>query len=466
MADDSNVALDAAPTASDLADATQAEALNNDFIKRQQQLLYTDPDAFYGKQGEDALAATPGILDRLQRLRQEIFDAALTPGIRQRLGSALDSHMVFTRESVLRHTRREALAYRAATARNRVDLLTKQAGLDYNDPDSVALYADMADGAARVHARATDGDPDATAQAAISSIWRNAIESALARDDAGAAGTLHQQATDALSPADNAIVANQIAAAQKHLTGQTYTSGLPLPVPNPAEPLDAERALAAIDAAHQAATSRNAADFVDDPNQQATNKHFIDVRFGTAKRAVVRRKADLDAKVADWLAQPGQTERPPLAVWTQLSPNDQRAVDAVLVRNAGPSFSVAESPLDDQFAQSIPPSFFARPPVIPEVPRQLKVPVPGLSGKEGATDTPSFGKGIRPFVGEKGEAAAERVMDKQWGEGRWRSDPDRMKEFRKLQKYYDRHFQDPSPRKSLPPSYDEPGDIPGGERIA
>jgi len=41
-----------------LADATQAEALNNDFIERQQRLLCTDPDAFYRRQGEDALAAT------------------------------------------------------------------------------------------------------------------------------------------------------------------------------------------------------------------------------------------------------------------------------------------------------------------------------------------------------------------------------------------------------------------------
>ena len=97
MANDfSSSTLDAAPTASDLADATQAEALNNGFIEKQQQLLYTDPDAFYGKRGEDALAATPGILHRLQDLRQETLDAAPTPAIRRRLGSARPSTVTWS----------------------------------------------------------------------------------------------------------------------------------------------------------------------------------------------------------------------------------------------------------------------------------------------------------------------------------------------------------------------------------
>jgi hypothetical protein len=334
-----------------LADATQAEALNNQFIDRQQQLLYTEPDAFYRQQGEDALVATPGILDRLEDLRQETLDAAPTPGIRQHLATSLDGHMVVTHDNVLRHTRREAKAYRAATAQNRIDLLGQQAALDANDPASVALYAQAADGAAREHARVTDTDPDTKARTAASSVWRLAIESALARDDAATADTLHGDAGDALAPGDAAAVAAQRNAAREAAAGRAYAQGLALPAPDPAQPLDAQQALADVDTAHQAATAQNAQEFADNSDQQSTNqpahgrhgarRMFIDVRFGTAKRDVLQDKAGLDAKVADWLGQTDpngnpQTKRPPVALWTRMLPDDKKAADVVLAQNALP----------------------------------------------------------------------------------------------------------------------------------
>jgi len=364
-------------SASDLADATQAEALNNNFIERQQQLLYTDPDAFYGKQGEDALTATPGILDRLQDLRQEMLDVAPTPGIRQRLTRSLDGHMIFTRDNVLRHTRREAKAYQAATAQKRIDLLGTQAALDYSDPESVATYAEAAAHAGRAQALATDSDPDDTVAAAASSVWRNAIAGALARNDANTASALHRQAADALRPSDAAALANQMAAAQENLTGQTYAAGLPLPSPDPAAPLDAEQALADIDAAHQVATAQNATEHGDNPSQQATNQHFIDIRFGNARRDVEQSGADLDQAVNNWLDQPDtdgtpQTERPPLGLWTRLLPDVQRAVDAVLSRNArrgtDQNLILASSTDDDEEEAKGPPG--DRPIHAPTLPEQ------------------------------------------------------------------------------------------------
>ena len=59
-------------------DLTQAEAINNGFIGAQQRLLYTDPNAFYGKTGEDALLAMPGILDQLQDLHRHTLSLAPT----------------------------------------------------------------------------------------------------------------------------------------------------------------------------------------------------------------------------------------------------------------------------------------------------------------------------------------------------------------------------------------------------
>jgi hypothetical protein len=58
------------------------------------------------------------------------------------------------------------------------------------------------------------------------------------------------------------------------------------------------------------------------------------VRFGQKKRDAIQAKADLDDVVNDWLAIPGQTERPPLDLWIRLRPDQQQAVDLVLAKNA------------------------------------------------------------------------------------------------------------------------------------
>ncbi len=81
---------------------------------------------------------------------------------------------------------------------------------------------------------------------------------------------------------------------------------------------------------------------------------------------------------------------------------------------------------------------------------QFKIPAEGLSGKEGATNVPSWARGLRPRVGKSGGEEARRAMDNRWGKGKWKKIPDRKSEFRKIQKYFDRHFQDPPPPADVP----------------
>jgi hypothetical protein len=64
-------------------DGTLAQALNNDFIAHQQELLHDGPDAFYRKQGADALAATPAVLYQLDALRDQLLDTTTNPRQRQ-----------------------------------------------------------------------------------------------------------------------------------------------------------------------------------------------------------------------------------------------------------------------------------------------------------------------------------------------------------------------------------------------
>ncbi len=68
-----------------------------------------------------------------------------------------------------------------------------------------------------------------------------------------------------------------------------------------------------------------------------------------------------------------------------------------------------------------------------------KKPKAGQSGKEGATDAPSWAKGERPFSGEPGKRFAERLLDGKYGRGNYPKGPG--SEFNKIQKWGDRAFE-------------------------
>jgi phage-related protein len=71
---------------------------------------------------------------------------------------------------------------------------------------------------------------------------------------------------------------------------------------------------------------------------------------------------------------------------------------------------------------------------------EYKKPVPGLSGKEGATDIPSWvDKYPPPRVGENGKDYATRVLNHKYGEGNWNPGPG--SEYSQIQKWADRHFE-------------------------
>jgi RHS repeat-associated protein len=74
---------------------------------------------------------------------------------------------------------------------------------------------------------------------------------------------------------------------------------------------------------------------------------------------------------------------------------------------------------------------------------QFKIPVPGISGKEGAKDAPSWAKqsGAKPKVGESGKQFAKRLLDEKYGSGNWKPGPG--SEFNQIQKWADRSFMDP-----------------------
>lgn len=70
--------------------------------------------------------------------------------------------------------------------------------------------------------------------------------------------------------------------------------------------------------------------------------------------------------------------------------------------------------------------------------RPQKTPIPGLSGKEAASDVPSWARGERPYVGEDGNSFAKRLMDGKYGVGKYDANPG--SEFSRIKKFGDRAF--------------------------
>jgi hypothetical protein len=64
------------------------------------------------------------------------------------------------------------------------------------------------------------------------------------------------------------------------------------------------------------------------------------------------------------------------------------------------------------------------------------------SGKEGATDAPSWARGKPPGENETPSDYADRLMEEKYPNEDWRANPDRMKEHGRIKKYH-RHWEKP-----------------------
>ena len=159
----------------------------------------------------------------------------------------------------------------------------EEAAVNHSDPTKVELFAA---GAYSTRLRSASQPPDseaaqASAAQARSSVYRRAIEAALAADDNRSAIGLYERAKDRLTTDDAGPMQGQIKAVTQRGIAQTYLAGLPEPTPGePSAVFNAPKQLADADAAYRAATVRNQADWAHDDSQRAINQHYIDVQFG------------------------------------------------------------------------------------------------------------------------------------------------------------------------------------------
>lgn len=313
----------------DLSDAVASEAAQNAFLRGRADAL---DDGLFTLEGGAAVEAAPAAEGQLGDLRDVLLDRIDDPDQRARLASDLDAHMDVARSDIARHVGRQTKAWDRAVRAERVGLLQDRARRDYASGNKLALYGEAA---------ATAG---ASPEAARSSVLRSGIEGALSDGQHGTAIDLHRNLIDQFTSDDAKALAPQMAVAAQMQTGRDYVEGvLPQPFPATAE---------ATQVAHDDATARNAADWAHDPTQQATNQHLIDVQFGSHQRGLRQVDAQREQALQEWLGRSNadgnpQTERPPPALWTQLTDDQRQKVDARLAANARGEV-VSDIPVTDE----------------------------------------------------------------------------------------------------------------------
>ncbi len=319
-----------------IADDTRVEDALNRFVTARQSALFEAPDAFYRTQGVDAIHAAPGTTQKLDDLRGELMDGLANDNQRQRLGASLDAQTQLTRENMARHVGEQSLAWQRQVAQDRIATLAKEAALHHNDDDLVDTLGHAAATAARAHARVGEGPPggqaeDAAAATARSGVLGAAIQTRLDSGNTGEAAALFDKLKNQLDPTHAEPLQANIDAAQRFDAAKAYAGQL---VPQWTGGSHDE-----VDAQHAAATRQNQSDNRADPAYQADVQHVLDVQHATQKRGIDGATAQRAQAVTDWLTRTGlngepQTSRPPPALWKQLSPDEQAALDKRLVVNA------------------------------------------------------------------------------------------------------------------------------------
>src|SRR5471030_1289419 len=181
------------------ANSTRAAELQNQSLDRQREILHTGPDAYLNKTGRDAVLAAPNALAQLEAARQVTIGQAANKAQHRQLQTALGEHAITEHYRVGTHAGEQSLEWQKQTATERLNQLRQQAALDYDDPSSIEAYGRASESAARERARTMkfgkdSNDAQAEVDGAHSSIWRSAIEAALAANANKQAITLFDRA--------------------------------------------------------------------------------------------------------------------------------------------------------------------------------------------------------------------------------------------------------------------------------
>jgi hypothetical protein len=198
-----------------IADDTRVESELNRFIAAKQDALFEAPDAYYRRQGIDAVDGVPQAIEHLHDIKHALLDGLANDYQRKKLGAALDAQMTLAGDDVARHAAEQSKAWQRQVALDRIDLLAKEAAFHHSDDDLVDVLGVAAANAARAHASVGDGSGDAdrenaAAHTARSRILSAAIQARLNNGNATGAAGLFDRTKDSLDPEHAAPLVAQL----------------------------------------------------------------------------------------------------------------------------------------------------------------------------------------------------------------------------------------------------------------
>ena len=135
-----------------IANDTRVESELNRFIAAKQDALFQAPDAYYCRQGRDAVDSAPQAVQHLHDIKDGLLDGLANDYQRKRLGAALDAHMTLAGDDIARHASEQSKVWQRQVALDRIDLLAKEAAVHHGDDDLVDALGVAAANAARAHA--------------------------------------------------------------------------------------------------------------------------------------------------------------------------------------------------------------------------------------------------------------------------------------------------------------------------
>ena len=217
-----------------IANDTRVEGELNRFIAAKQDALFEAPDAYFRRQGRDAIDGAPQAIQDLNDTKDSLLDGLANDYQRKRLTAALDAQMTLARDDIGRHAAEQSRVWQRQVALDRIDLLAKEAAFHRNDDGRIDALGIAAANAARAHARVgvDSGEAEgegATAALARSRITSSAIQARLDNGDSEGASALFERTQDLLDPLHAEALQNQISN-----TGPIVEQGAPTSEVRPA----------------------------------------------------------------------------------------------------------------------------------------------------------------------------------------------------------------------------------------
>jgi hypothetical protein len=173
-----------------IANDTRVESELNHFIAAKQDALFEAPDAYYRRQGRDAVDGAPQAIQRLHDIKDVLLDGLANDYQRKRLSTALDAHMTLASDDIGRHSAEQSKEWQRQTALDRIDLLAKEAGFHHADDNLIEALSAAAANAARAHARIGGASPSAELEDAAAAQARDRVFAAASQAQVTAKGAI------------------------------------------------------------------------------------------------------------------------------------------------------------------------------------------------------------------------------------------------------------------------------------